>query len=75
MTDDPPLVKSNLNNYNIFIELAPPVIENGTKSFHWTIRVLAAPENNPTESFCQFLGLNESYDTDRPVFTVANGKI
>ena len=70
-----PLSKGNLNNYNIFIELAPPVIENGTKSFHWTIRVLAAPENNFTEFFCQFVGLDESYDTDRSVLTVANGKI
>ena len=54
MIDDPPLVKSNLNNYSIFIELAPPVIENSTKSFHWTIRVLAAPENNLTGLFCRF---------------------
>ena len=75
MTDDPSLVKSNLNNYSIFIELAPPVIENGTKSFHWTIRVLATPKNNLTEYFCRFVGLDESYDTDRSVLTVANGKI
>ena len=52
MTDDPPLVKTNLNNYNIFIELAPPVIENGAKSFNCTIRVLATPENNLIEFFC-----------------------
>ena len=75
MTDDPPHVKTNLNNYDIFIELAPPVIENGAKSFNWTIRVLAAPENNLTQFFCRFVGLEESYDTDRSVLTVANGKI
>ena len=75
MTDDPPLVKSNLNNYNIFIELAYPVIVNGTKSFHWTNKVLATPENSLTEFFCRFVGLDELYDTDRSVLTVANGKI
>ena len=75
MTDDPPLVKTNLNNYNIFIELAPQVIEIWVKSFHWTIRVYATPENNLTEFFCRFVGLEESYDTDKSVLTVANGKI